>query len=48
MAASSNPLQRGSWGCGMFVHNNHAAGGENKYELFLRPVKNAIVFYLEF
>ena len=23
--ASSNPLRRGSWGCGMFVHQNHAA-----------------------
>jgi hypothetical protein len=24
-----NPLQRGSRGCGMFIHQNHAAGGEN-------------------
>ena len=29
MAASFNPLQRGSRGCGMFVHKNHAAGWEN-------------------
>jgi hypothetical protein len=28
-AASSNPLQRGSRGCGMFVHQNHAARQEN-------------------
>ena len=27
--SSSNPLQRGSWGCGMFIHQNHAAGGGN-------------------
>jgi hypothetical protein len=27
--ASSNPLQRGSRGCGMFIHRNHAAGGGN-------------------
>ena len=27
--SSSNPLQRGSRGCGMFIHQNHAAGGEN-------------------
>jgi len=29
--ALSNPLQRGSWGwgCGMLVHQNHAAGGGN-------------------
>jgi len=29
VASSSNPLQRGSRGCGMFIHKNHAAGGEN-------------------
>jgi len=29
VAASSNPFQRGSWGWGMFLHQNHAAGGEN-------------------
>jgi hypothetical protein len=29
MAASSNPLQRGTQGCDMFVHKNHAAGKEN-------------------
>ena len=29
MVASSNPLQRGSRGCGNLVHQNHAAGGEN-------------------
>ncbi len=29
MVALSNPLRRGSWGCGIFVHQNHAAGGEN-------------------
>jgi hypothetical protein len=29
MAASSNPFQRGSRGCGMFVHQNHAARREN-------------------
>ena len=29
MATSSDPLQRGSRGCGMFVHQNHAAGGGN-------------------
>jgi hypothetical protein len=29
MAASSNPLQRGSQACSMFVHQNHAAGGGN-------------------
>ena len=28
-AASSNPLQRGSRGFGMFDHQNHAAGGGN-------------------
>jgi hypothetical protein len=28
-AATSNPLQRGSWGWGMFLHQNHAAGGAN-------------------
>jgi len=27
--ASSNPFQRGSQGCGIFVHQNHAAGEEN-------------------
>jgi len=27
--ASSNPLQRGFRGCGIFIHQNHAAGGEN-------------------
>ncbi len=27
--ASSNPLQRGSLGCGMFIHQNHAIGGGN-------------------
>jgi hypothetical protein len=26
---SSNPMQRGSRGCGMFIHQNHAAGGGN-------------------
>ena len=26
---SSNPLQRGSRGCGIFVRQNHAAGGGN-------------------
>ena len=29
MAASSNPLQRGSQGWGMFLHQNHGAGGGN-------------------
>jgi len=29
MAASSNPLLRGSRGCGIFVHQYHAAGGGN-------------------
>jgi hypothetical protein len=29
MAASSNPLQRGSRGCGMLIHKNHATGGGN-------------------
>ena len=29
MAASSNPFQRGSRGWGMFLHQNHAARGEN-------------------
>jgi len=29
MAASSNPFRRGSRGWGMFLHQNHAAGGEN-------------------
>ena len=29
MAASSNPFQRGSWGWGMFLHQNHAARREN-------------------
>jgi len=29
MAASSNLLQRGSWGCSKFIHKNHAAGGGN-------------------
>jgi len=28
IAALSNPLQRGSQGCGMFVHQNHAARRE--------------------
>ena len=29
MAALSNPLQKGSRGCGIFVHQNNAAGGGN-------------------
>jgi hypothetical protein len=29
MAASSNPFQRGSWGWGTLVHQNHGAGGGN-------------------
>jgi hypothetical protein len=29
MAALSNPLRRGSRGCGIFIHKNHAAGGGN-------------------
>ena len=29
MAASSNPLRRGSRGWGMFLHQNHGAGGGN-------------------
>ena len=29
MVATSNPLQRGSQGCGMFIHKNLAAGVEN-------------------
>ena len=29
MAASSNPFQRGSRGWGVFIHQNHGAGGEN-------------------
>ena len=29
MMALSNPLQRGPRGCGMFIHQNHAAGGGN-------------------
>jgi len=29
MVASSNPLRRGSRGCGIFAHQNHAAGGGN-------------------
>ncbi len=28
MTASSNPLRVGSWGWGMLVHQNHAAGEE--------------------
>ena len=28
-AASSNPFQRGSRGWGVFIHQNHCAGGEN-------------------
>ena len=28
--ASSNPLRRGSRGCGMFIHQNHANGGGNR------------------
>jgi hypothetical protein len=28
-AATSNPLGRGSRGWGMFLHQNHAAGGAN-------------------
>ncbi len=27
--ASSNPLQRVSWGWGMFLHQNHCTGGGN-------------------
>jgi len=27
--ALSDPLQRGSQGCGAFIHQNHAAGGGN-------------------
>ena len=27
--ASPNPLRRSSWGCGTFIHRNHAAGGGN-------------------
>jgi hypothetical protein len=29
MVVLSNPLRRGSRGCGMFVHQNHAARWEN-------------------
>jgi hypothetical protein len=29
MAASSNPLRRGSRACGMLGQQNHATGGEN-------------------
>ena len=29
MEASSNPLRRGSRGWGMFLHQNHGAGGGN-------------------
>jgi hypothetical protein len=29
MVASSNPFQRGSWGWGVFIHQNHGAGGGN-------------------
>ena len=29
MAASSNPFQRGSRVWGVFIHQNHGAGGEN-------------------
>ena len=29
MAASSNPFQRGSQGWGVFIHQNHGAGGGN-------------------
>jgi hypothetical protein len=29
MAASPNPLQRGSRGCGIFINQNHAAEGGN-------------------
>jgi hypothetical protein len=28
-ATSPNPFRRGSQGCGMFVHQNHATGVEN-------------------
>jgi hypothetical protein len=27
--ASLHPLQKGSWGCGVFINQNHAAGGGN-------------------
>jgi hypothetical protein len=30
-AATSNPLRRGSRGWGMFLHQNHAAGGANDF-----------------
>ena len=30
-AATSNPLRRGSRGWGMFLHQNHAAGGANGF-----------------
>ena len=29
MTASSNPFRRGSWGWGVFIHQNHGAGGRN-------------------
>ncbi len=29
MVASSNPFQRGSWGWGVFIYRNHAAGEAN-------------------
>jgi len=29
MAASSNPFRRGSCRWGVFIHQNHGAGGEN-------------------
>jgi len=29
MAASSNPLRRGSWGWGVFIYGNHTARWEN-------------------
>jgi hypothetical protein len=29
MTVLSNPLRRGSRGCGIFAHQNHAAGGAN-------------------
>ncbi len=32
MAASSKPLQRGSGGCCIFIHQNHAAGGGKRWK----------------
>ena len=29
MEASSNPFWRGSWGWGVFIYQNHGAGGGN-------------------